>query len=251
MAKKYKIGLVLSGGGARGFAHLGVVKALNERGIYPDIISGVSAGAIAGVFLADGQDPENILGQLTEKGILDYSSIRLPKTGLLSLEGLKKELETKISVKNLKDLKTPLIVTASNISEAKVEYFDKGPINKLVIASSSIPVIFSPVTIGKSVYVDGGLYDNLPVKPLLGKCKKIIGVHINPIHPESNFTNLFKIASRAFHLSVHATLKESIKNCDLFIEPDKLYEYEMFEAKKAEELFKVGYEYVSSMDIDL
>jgi hypothetical protein len=67
MAKKYKIGLVLSGGGARGFAHLGVVKALNEKSIYPDIISGVSAGSIAGIFLADGQNPDDIFKLLKKK----------------------------------------------------------------------------------------------------------------------------------------------------------------------------------------
>jgi NTE family protein len=251
MEKKYKIGLVLSGGGARGFAHLGIVKALNEKGIYPDIISGVSAGAIAGVFLADGQEPEAIFKFLKKKRIFDFSSIQLPKTGLLSLEGLAEELESKISVKDLKDLKIPLIVTASNITEGKVEYFTEGEISKIVIASSSIPVVFAPVKMGNSVYVDGGLFDNLPVKPLLGKCEKIIAVHINPIHSESNFNNLFKIATRTFHLSVHSTIKNSIEKCDLFIEPDRLYEYEMFEAKKADELYKVGYDYVSAMDIKL
>jgi NTE family protein len=142
MAKKYKIGLVLSGGGARGFAHLGVVKALNEKSIYPDIISGVSAGSIAGIFLADGQNPDDIFKLLKKKRIFDFSSIRLPKTGLLSLEGLTTELETKISVKDLKDLKIPMIVAVSNITEAKIEYMDHGKISQIITASSSIPVVF-------------------------------------------------------------------------------------------------------------
>jgi NTE family protein len=79
----------------------------------------------------------------------------LPKTGLLSLEGLTTELETKISVKDLKDLKIPMIVAVSNITEAKIEYMDHGKISQIITASSSIPVVFSPVKIGNSVYVDG------------------------------------------------------------------------------------------------
>jgi NTE family protein len=90
-----------------------------------------------------------------------------------------------------------------------------------------------------------------PLSLYWGKCKKIIGVHINPIHPESKFNNLFQIASRTFHLSVHSTIMDSTGKCDLFIEPDKLYEYEMFETKKADELFQVGYDYASSLDIKL
>jgi len=247
LAKKHKIGLVLSGGGTRGYAHLGAVKALYEKDIVPEIISGVSAGAIVGAFLADKKDPEEIFLNLKKKRIFDYSKVHVPKNSLLSLEGLKKDLENNISVKNLEDLGIPFTVAAANISEGKIEYFDKGVIADLVVASSSIPVLFSPIKMKNAYYVDGGLFDNLPVTPIKDKCKKVIGIHINPIQKENEFPNLFKIASRAFHLSVHSTIKESKEMCDVFIEPEKLHEYEILDTKKADELYEIGYEYVSKM----
>ena len=93
MEKKYKIGFVLSGGGARGFAHLGVAKALYEKGIYPDIISGVSSGSIAGVFLADGWDPDDIFDFFKDTRIFKISKLGIPQDGLLSLDKMKKELD--------------------------------------------------------------------------------------------------------------------------------------------------------------
>ena len=81
--KQYNIGLVLSGGGARGFAHLGVIQALNERGIYPDVISGTSAGAIIGVLYADGHTPEEIFKLMDGSSRLDFMRPALPREGLL------------------------------------------------------------------------------------------------------------------------------------------------------------------------
>ncbi|MCF8231015.1 MAG: patatin-like phospholipase family protein, partial [Bacteroidales bacterium] len=75
--KKYHLGIVLGGGGARGFAHLGIMEALYEQNIYPDIISGVSAGSIAGVFLADGKSPRETLEILKQKGLFSYSNITI------------------------------------------------------------------------------------------------------------------------------------------------------------------------------
>ncbi|MDV7401228.1 patatin-like phospholipase family protein, partial [Arthrospira platensis SPKY1] len=79
---------MLGGGGARGFAHLGVLKALWEKGIKPDVISANSAGAIAGVFIAAGKKPEEVHALIKDKGLLDIAKIRWPRLGLLSLEGL-------------------------------------------------------------------------------------------------------------------------------------------------------------------
>ncbi len=86
----FQTGIVLSGGGARGFSHLGVLQALNEAGIFPDCISGASAGSIAGVFYADGYSPVETLHILSKNKRLDYLSFAIPKDGLLEMNGMQK-----------------------------------------------------------------------------------------------------------------------------------------------------------------
>ena len=87
-SKKYKYGFVLGGGGARGFSHLGAIQALIEKGIKPDVISGVSAGSIVGAFLASGLTPNETLELLKNKGVFNFSKIHFPISGLLSLDGI-------------------------------------------------------------------------------------------------------------------------------------------------------------------
>ena len=145
--KQYKTGLVLSGGGARGFAHLGVLQALNEAGIYPDIISGTSAGALAGVLYCDGHSPKKILKIMTRNSKLDYMRPVLPRNGILEISGINKLLEANLNAKKFEDLKMPLIVCATDLNNGRPVYFSKGDLISSVIASSSIPVMFKPVII--------------------------------------------------------------------------------------------------------
>jgi NTE family protein len=247
--KKYEIGVVLGGGGARGFAHLGAIKALEEKNIKPEIISGTSAGAIVGALLADGKGAEEVFDLLKDRGFFKYTRISLPKTGLLKLEGLKKELERHLTVKDLSELKTPLFVGVTNISAGKTEHFNKGPISEIVLASASIPVLFAPVEINGSLYSDGGIMDNLPAKPLAGKCKKIIGINVSPVKEINKLNNLVNVSMRIFQLSVNATMINSKNSCDILIEPEGLEDFDIISTRHARKMFKLGYEYTSAMDI--
>ena len=192
----YSLGLVLSGGGARGFAHLGVAKAMYEKGIKPDIISGVSAGSIAGAFLASGMDPDDIFELLKEQDFMKISHFKMSKQGFIRLDGLKQQIKLHIPFKNLEDLPTPLIVAVCNLNKARIEYISRGPLADIVEASSSIPVLFSPVKMGTDLYVDGGVLDNLPIKPVRKICDKIIAVNISPIHDTEKLENMLQIAAR-------------------------------------------------------
>ena len=249
--KKHKIGIALGGGGARGFAHLGVLKALAEKDIYPDIISGTSAGAIAGVLIADGKSPEEVFSLLKDRGFYNYSRISLPKNGLLKLDGLKKELEKNVSVKDISDLEKPLIVAATNMNSGKIEYFTEGPVGEIILASASIPVLFSPVEINGSFYSDGGIMRNLPIEPLTGKCKNIIAVNVSPVRENHDLNNLIKISMRTFQLSINSTMSYSKDNCDLLIEPEGLEEFDILDVKHAKKMFDLGYEYTKKMDFKL
>ena len=176
---KYKTGLVLSGGGARGFAHLGVLQALNEADIFPDILTGTSAGSLAGALYCDGYKPVEILKIMKLQSKLDYMRPVLPRDGLLQITGVEKLLETHLRAKTFEDLKIPLVVCATDLNHGKAIYISKGNLITALIASSSIPVLFKPVVINKIYYVDGSVLDNLPVKPVQNKCSLLIGSFVN------------------------------------------------------------------------
>ncbi|MGD0340812.1 MAG: patatin-like phospholipase family protein [Bacteroidales bacterium] len=239
--EKYNVGLVLSGGGARGFAHLGVLQALNEAGIFPDIISGTSAGALAGVLYCDGNSPKEILKIMRTNSRLDYMRPTLPRDGLLQISGVVKILETHLRAKKFEELKIPLVVTATDLNHGKAVYFSKGDLITPVIASSSIPVLFKPVIINNIYYVDGGVLDNLPIKPIENKCRMIIGSFVNPIGYEESTSGLIKIAVRTFMLDQTKEAEGKSGRFDLFIAPDELKNFSILDIDKAEDLFKVGY----------
>jgi NTE family protein len=238
---KYKTGLVLSGGGARGFAHLGVLQALNEANIFPDVISGTSAGALAGVLYCDGNNPAEILQIMKSQSKLDYMRPTLPRDGLLQISGVSKLLESHLIAKKFEDLKIPLIVCATDLNNGKAVYFSKGDLITPVIASSSIPVLFKPVIINKIYYVDGGVLDNLPIKPIDNKCNLIIGSFVNPVGYEKSPAGLITIAVRTFMLNQAREVEEKGRKFDLFIAPKELTVFGILESDRADEIFEMGY----------
>ena len=241
MAHKYAYGLVLSGGGTRGFAHLGVIAALQELGIQPEVISGASVGAIVGAFITAGKSPHEVL-QLFKKGwFFQYTKIHLPVDGLLKLDGIKEIIEKEIAIKNIEDLNIPFHICVSNLNKGTAEYRNKGPLADTVLASSSIPVLFAPVSLGRYLYVDGGLMDNIPVNPIQKDCKNLIVSNISPINPKAKMKNLVQIATRTVYMSVNAKTEEVKKLATHYIEPKGIGEYDILLRKHADELYEMGY----------
>lgn len=239
--KKTAYGLVLSGGASRGFAHLGVIEALHEQDIYPEIISGVSAGSIVGGFYADGKKPREILEIFSEKKVVDFVNFSFKGNGLLKIEGFREFLKNNFKAKTFDELEKKLIVTRTNLNTGKAEYISSGNLIEAIIASSSIPALFDPVIENNTVYVDGGVMNNLPVEPIKDLCKKLIGVHVNPIGNEEKVEGIRKIALRSFHLSVASNIDEKIKLFDYFIEPEELKDFGYFDIEHAAEMFDIGY----------
>ena len=241
---KYKTGLVLSGGGSRGFAHLGAIKALAEKGIKPDIISGTSAGTVAGSLIADGHSPEEIFEQQTQKKFLAYTNFNYFRKGLLNFKNLRKVLAEVYTVKNIEDLQIPFYACAANLNEGKAEYFNSGNLIDVVTASSSVPFLFKPVEINGITYTDGGLIDNLPIKPLLGQCEKIICVNLIHLKYKQEFKKTKQIFGRIFDVLTYHNQKTYISECDVLIEPPAIYAQPYFSNKNARKVFEIGYDYV-------
>ena len=238
-----KIGLVLSGGGARGFAHLGFLKALEEFGVKVSAISGVSAGGLVGALYAQGLSPEEIL-EIGKKSLnFGFAALLLRRGRFLSLEPIKKVLLENIPHNSFEGLQIPFFVNATDFIHNKSVFFSQGVLIPRLIASASVPVIFSPMELETKKYVDGGLLDNFPVEPLITVCDKIIGCHVNKLNDISNGTgrlNRFSTIERCYHMSIANSVYSKLHYCDLFIEPE-LYQFGMFDTKKADKIFETGY----------
>ena len=249
--KKYKIGIALSGGGSRGFAHLGVLQALAEKNIHPEIIAGASAGAIVGVLIASGKNPAEAFEFMKIRRFTEFSQIHVPDLGLFSLEKLRKKISESIKEKDIKDLKLPMIITVTNLNKGTVEYLDEGPLDLLVMASSSIPILFSPVKYNGYQYVDGGLLDNLPVEPLKDLCEKVIAINVNPVSEMYEINNFRDMALRTFLLNVNSTLSEIDKSADVFIAPPGLDKYNILDPSRADEIYQIGYNHTRDLDLSI
>jgi NTE family protein len=241
--KKYKLGLALSGGGARGFAHLGALKAIEDSGRKPEIIAGTSAGALAGALYADGYTPKEIIALFVGKDFKEFTEIQIPKMGIFGTDGFRKFLKNHLRAKNFEDLNIPLKVVTTNLDEGKSVVFDQGPLIEPIVASCSIPIVFNPVIINETHYVDGGLFKNFPVSVIRKECNMIIGVNVNPLIPNKYNKTILHIAERSFHyLTKNNTLLDR-QLCDLLIEIEDLAYFKTFDLENATKIFKIGYEH--------
>jgi len=237
-----EINLVLSGGGARGIAHLGVVKRMQELGISIHAISGVSAGAVAGAFLAMGMSPDEILQVAISNA--DFHIRRPPFTlGFFSRNNLEKALVKYFPVDSFSALSIPLYVAAANINAGVTEFFSSGELVRPLIAYASLPLIFPAVDINGSQYLDGGLLNNLPVEPFLNNEHPIVGVHVNPVASHERYRFNFQIIERTIELAINKNIRTRKKECTLYIEPPEMKKFTSYDFSKAEEMFSIGYKY--------
>lgn len=238
---KTAIGIAFSGGGARGIAHAGVLQYLEEIGVYPQAVSGTSAGAIAGALYAAGLSPAEILDRVKVNSVFKVFNFKNLKYGLSDLSYLREILNESIPHDDFAQLKIPFYACATNLNVGDWEVFSEGSVADAVVASSSIPVVFHPVVIKGHTYVDGGLLNNLPVEPLLEKNLKIIGVNINIHGYQDQFDGMFSITKRIFDLALWANTESRFLKCDLGIDVQETYEFGIFDFDKHQELFDAGY----------
>lgn len=238
----YRLGLALSGGGAKGFAHLGILQALEENGLTPEIISGTSAGAFAGVFYADGYTPREIASFFKEMKFKEFAEFMIPKGGFFKTTGFESFLKKHLRARRFEDLKIPFRVVATDIERGKSHVFSSGTLIPTVIASCSIPIIFTPKEIEGNYYVDGGLFKNFPVSTIRKECNKIIGVNVSPITAMEYKPTLKYILERSFHYMSGSNTLLDRNLCDYLIESAGLSDYSMFDLEHVDEIFQKGYE---------
>lgn len=237
------LGLVLSGGGMRGAAHIGAIKALEEHNLQPTHIAGTSAGAIVGALYAYGYSWEHILNFFKNIQILNIKNYALNKPGFIDTDKFYPNFKSYIKNDDFSFLKKQLSLTATNILDGNLVVFNKGELIKPILASAAIPGIFAPIKIGDSYYVDGGSLNNFPVELLQTTCDKIIGVYVNSfdVIEIDDLKHSYNAIERAFRLkSVHED-RVKFKDCDLIISPKELSKYGTFDKKHLNAIFNIGY----------
>ncbi|MCW3805559.1 patatin-like phospholipase family protein [Plebeiibacterium marinum] len=238
-----EIGIALSGGGARGIAHIGVLKALEEFDMVPDKIAGTSMGAIVGVMYAAGFNADEIASVLKTEKIYKWFKVEWFHAGLLSLAGVKEILFKYIGYNEFERLKKPYWVCVSNLNSGKGEIVNKGTgLLDWVIASASVPVLFTPVPINGSSYVDGGLFHNLPAEALVSDCNTIVGSNVMPVNREENVESVKQVGDRVFNLAIAQNTWHSRTYCDFYIESRAIRKFPTWDYSKVDELIDVGYD---------
>lgn len=239
--RRYRLGIALSGGGARGFAHAGALKAIEEAGLKPDIIAGVSAGAIAAVLYASGIPADEIMPRFSKK-ISDYCKLSIREgDGFFSLTKMTKFLVTNTGVENLEDLKIPTYIGATDFDHGVPAVFSSGPLGERVCASCSIPIVFRPVRIDGINYVDGGVLRNLPAWTIRDKCDKLIGINCSPLTNYRYKKSLFDVAMRTYNLMAKSNQEPDMAMCDLVIKTPELAKYQVFNLKDIQKVYLSGY----------
>lgn len=242
--KRYRTGLVLSGGGLRGIGHLGAIKALHEYGYQPDVISGCSAGAIIGALYAGGYSPDEILKIALESHLFPRTSLRFRLSGFMDNSFLLQLFKKHLSRNRFDELDIPLYVAVTDFRKGEIVYLHSGDLDKAILASSSIPFLFSPVEANDTVYYDGGILNNLPVEPISDHCDFLIGVHVNSLetdiveHPPT-----VKALDRIIHLAINQSVYRNAKKCNLFLDPPGMARFSMFDKKDIQPIYDCVYAY--------
>lgn len=238
----YRLGVALSGGGARGFAHVGALKALEEAGMKPDVIAGVSAGAVAAVMYAAGVPLDEMLSLFTSTKFTDFARPSLIHgDGMFSLMRLKQFIEEATGIDRLENLRIPTYVGVTDLDHGEPAEFHEGPLGERVVASCSIPIVFSPVEIDGIHYVDGGVLRNLPAWIIREKCETLIGINVSPLRTFEYKKSFLDIGMRTYNLMAKANQQQDMDICDHVIITPELIHYQVFNLKDIHKAYLSGY----------
>lgn len=242
---KYKLGVALSGGGVRGFAHLGALQAMSERNLHPEIISGTSVGSLVGAFYADGYTPAEIYAIFRSVKFKDLVVTAIPHNGFFKSTGIQTIAKKHLRAHTFEELNMPLRVVASDIEYGKARIFSEGDLIPALAASCSVPVVFMPIEIDNHYYVDGGMFMNFPVSIIREECDKLIGIDISPIVTMKYDRSFKYIIERTMNYMVGANTLEERELCDYLIESSEVSKYSLFDMSYNEEIYNKGYESAS------
>lgn len=215
-----RIALALGGGAARGFAHIGVIKALEAQGIVPDMVVGTSAGSVVGALYASGMsgfELQKLALGMEENLVTDWT---LPNRGVLKGEALQDFINQKVKNLSIQKMPKPLGVVATDLQSGERVLFRQGNTGMAVRASSALPGVFQPVEISGQDNVDGGLTSPVPAQSarLMG-ADFVIAVDISNVNRRSRLTGTFDVLLQTFAIMGHSISRHELEHADQVIRP--------------------------------
>lgn len=238
-------GIVLSGGGIKGMAHLGLIKALQEHEINFNCIAGSSAGALTGALIAAGYSPEESLEFFKSVPIFSIYYYSTSKPGILDSEKFRPVFEKYFPDDAFEMLQSPLVVTTTNLEIGTWHFHHSGPLINVLLASASLPPVFSPMLIDGVMHADGGIMNNFPLEPLQENCNFIIGSYVHPVSviKGSDVKSSVGVAMRALDLSRFAIVQPKLERCQFLFAPPAVEAIGMLDRRAIDKAFNIGYEY--------
>ena len=242
-----KLGLILGSGGARGFAHIGFLQALDENGIKPDVMAGCSIGAVIGAAYLCGKSAnqlKKIAFALKQNDLVDFNLGLFKGMALLRSVKMEALLKKNVTAKTFEDLPIPFAVVASDLVSGNLVTFTQGELIPAVRASATIPTIFAPVKMDGMMLVDGGLLCRTPVaaaKDLGAEVTVAVDV-LGKLPDYTELENIIQLATRAIDVADHRPIKPNRRDKpDLMLCPD-LKGVSQFVLKDQEFSYDTGYE---------
>jgi NTE family protein len=237
-----KIGLALGSGGARGFAHLGVLKAFEEEQIPIDMMAGSSMGALVACLYGVGHNMDDLLKISTRFRRKYYLDFTVPKMGFIAGKRIKEFIQLFTHNKNIEDLNFPISVVATDITNGEKVLFTKGPISGAVRASISIPGIFVPEKIDGRLLVDGGVIDRVPVSVVKEMGADIvIGVDVSHVKRNAEISTIYDVIMQSIDILQLEIIEHREFASDFMIRPHvEMYSTRAF--TNIEEIIKIGEE---------
>ncbi|HSH88984.1 MAG TPA: patatin-like phospholipase family protein [Ramlibacter sp.] len=217
-----KVGLALGGGAARGFAHVGVIQALEEAGLRPDFVVGTSAGSLVAALYASGRTPaqlQQVAETMEEAAFTDWT-LPIFSRGMLRGEALGRYVNIQVGGKLIEQMPLSLGIVATDLNSGQGVLFQRGDTGTAVRASSAVPAVFVPVKIGTHEYVDGGLVSPVPVRYArqMG-AEVVIAVDISSA-PEGNpSSDTLQILLQTFAIMGKSINSYELKDADVVIRP--------------------------------
>ncbi|MDC6362059.1 MULTISPECIES: patatin-like phospholipase family protein [Flavobacteriaceae] len=241
------IGLVLSGGGVRGMAHIGLIKAMREHGVEADLVAGSSVGALVGALYANGNSVESMLSFFRETPLFQYSFFAINKPGFIDTERYFKIFKGYFPEDNFESLGKPLYVVATDLLKGEERMFNQGELIKPLLASAALTPVFSPVDIGGVLYADGGIMNNFPKEYVDEQVSYVIGSNVSIAAEvrKNDLKNSLQLAGRVTSLMIYASNRAKLAECNISIEPKELDKIGVLDKKGIENAFTIGYDHGS------
>ncbi|HDZ14888.1 MAG TPA: phospholipase [Pricia sp.] len=245
--KSKSIGLVLSGGGVRGMAHIGLIQALEEHGISAQTVSGSSIGALVGGLYANGNSVEDMLSLFTETPLFRYNFLTIVKPGFINTDRYFDVFKAYFPENSFEALERRLTVVATNLQKGELRYFSEGELIPPLLASAALPPVFSPVELEGELFADDGIMNNFPLEPIQDKVDFIIGSNVSKVGKlyKNALKNSWQITGRVTSLMIYAINRSKLESCDLLLEFPALEKIGVLDRKGIEKAYLIGYEYTS------